>query len=223
MPLTMERPMETETAVKLDKLKIVDERTGQSYEVPIENGTIRGTDLKKIRSGPDDPGLMVYDPAYMNTAACRSAITFIDGDKGILRYRGYPIEQLAEHCSFLEVAYLLLHGELPNKARDRGVDPPDHVPHDDPREHQEVHGRLRVRRPPDGHPRRDRRGALHLLSRCPQHPRRGVPAHADRTASSAKMPTLAAFAYRHSRGLPYAYPDNDLRLHGKLPRTCSSR
>ncbi|HET7452033.1 MAG TPA: citrate/2-methylcitrate synthase, partial [Thermoanaerobaculia bacterium] len=117
MPLTMEKTMETEAAVTLDRLKIVDERTGHSYDVAIETGTIRGTDLKKIRSGPDDPGLMVYDPAYMNTASCRSAITYIDGDKGILLYRGYPIEELAEHCSFLEVAYLLLHGELPNRTQ----------------------------------------------------------------------------------------------------------
>src|SRR5712691_2357255 len=98
-----------------DSLTIRDNRTGQSYEVPITEGTIRATDLRKIKVGSDDFGLMTYDPAFMNTAAARSAITFIDGDKGILEYRGYPIEQLAEKSTYLEVSYLLLHGELPNK------------------------------------------------------------------------------------------------------------
>ena len=96
-----------------DTLTITDNRTGQSYTLPVENGTIRAMDLRKIKTGPEDFGLMTYDPAFMNTASCRSAITFIDGDKGILRYRGYPIEILAEHCTYLEVAYLLLFGELP--------------------------------------------------------------------------------------------------------------
>src|SRR5215467_12355095 len=94
-------------------LTITDDRTGQTYTLPVENGTIRAMDLRKIKTSADDFGLMTYDPAFMNTASCRSAITFIDGDKGILRYRGYPIEQLAEHSTFLEVAYLLLFGELP--------------------------------------------------------------------------------------------------------------
>jgi citrate synthase len=96
-----------------DSLTITDNRTGQSYTVPVENGTIRAMDLRKIKTGPDDFGLMTYDPAFTNTASCRSAITYIDGDKGILRYRGYPIDVLAEHCTYLEVAYLLLFGELP--------------------------------------------------------------------------------------------------------------
>src|SRR5437868_14009309 len=94
-------------------LTITDNRTGKAYEVPISDGTIRATDLRKIKDSDDDFGLMTYDPAFMNTAACRSAITFIDGDKGILEYRGYSIEQLAEKSSYLEVAYLLLNGELP--------------------------------------------------------------------------------------------------------------
>ncbi|MGA2356704.1 MAG: citrate/2-methylcitrate synthase, partial [Terriglobales bacterium] len=100
----------------LDTLTITDNRTGQSYTLPIENGTIRAIDLRKIKTGPEDFGLMTYDPAFTNTASCRSAITYIDGDKGILRYRGYPIEVLAEHCTYLEVAYLLLFGELPNQS-----------------------------------------------------------------------------------------------------------
>src|SRR5271157_1067567 len=95
-------------------LTITDNRTATNYSLPIENGTIKAMDLRKIKTGPEDFGLMTYDPAFMNTASCRSAITFIDGDKGILRYRGYPIEVLAEHCTFLEVAYLLLFGDLPN-------------------------------------------------------------------------------------------------------------
>src|ERR671928_11450 len=96
-----------------DSLTIVDNRTGKSYEIPVENGTIRAMDLRKIKVADDDFGLMTYDPAFMNTASCKSRITFIDGDLGILRYRGIPIEQLAERSNFLEVAYLILHGELP--------------------------------------------------------------------------------------------------------------
>src|SRR5688572_13154953 len=98
-----------------DSLTVTDNRTGKTYELPIENGCIRSMDLRQIRTDPSDFGLMGYDPALMNTANCKSAITFIDGDKGILEYRGYPIEELAEGSSFLEVAYLLMHGELPNR------------------------------------------------------------------------------------------------------------
>lgn len=97
-----------------DSLTITDNRTGKSYDVPVADGAIRATDLRQIKTSDDDFGLMTYDPAFMNTASCRSAITFIDGDKGILRYRGYPIEQLADKASFLEVAYLIFNGELPN-------------------------------------------------------------------------------------------------------------
>jgi citrate synthase len=98
-----------------DTLTITDNRTQQTYTRPIESGTIRAMDLRQIKTGPDDFGLMTYDPAFVNTASCRSSITFIDGDRGIRRYRGYPIENLAEHCTFLEVAYLLLFGELPTQ------------------------------------------------------------------------------------------------------------
>src|SRR5215831_13244825 len=100
---------------KADKLTITDHRTGKSYELPVADGTIRAMDLRQIKTGPEDFGLMSYDPAFLNTASCKSAITYIDGDKGILRYRGYPIEVLAERCTFLEVAYLLLNGELPTE------------------------------------------------------------------------------------------------------------
>ena len=209
MSLTVENTMETETAVTLDHLKIVDGRTGKSYDVPIENGTIRGTDLKKIKSGPEDPGLMVYDPAYMNTASCRSAITFIDGDKGILRYRGYPIEELAEHCSFLEVAYLLLHGELPNKTENEEWT--RQITY-----HTMLHESIKKFMDGfayDAHPMGILVATVGALSTF--YPdARNIHDEASRRTQIyrlvAKMPTLAAFAYRHSRGLPYAYPDNDL-------------
>lgn len=100
-----------------DTLTIIDNRTGKQYEVPIADGTIRATDLKQIKAGPDDPGLATYDAAFMNTAFCRSAITYIDGDRGILMYRGYPIEQLAEQSTYLETAYLIMFGELPTPAQ----------------------------------------------------------------------------------------------------------
>jgi len=103
--------------VPQDSLTITDNRTGRSYDIPVSEGTVRATDLRQIKVSDDDFGLMTYDPAFMNTAACRSAITFIDGDRGILRYRGYPIEQLADQGSFLEVAYLLIEGELPTKTQ----------------------------------------------------------------------------------------------------------
>ncbi|HEY1271380.1 MAG TPA: citrate/2-methylcitrate synthase, partial [Terriglobales bacterium] len=98
-----------------NSVTITDNRTGKSYNLPVENDTIRAMDLRQIKVNPDDFGMMTYDPAFMNTASCRSTVTFIDGDRGILRYRGYPIEVLAEHCTFLEVAYLLLFGELPTE------------------------------------------------------------------------------------------------------------
>src|ERR1700752_4477995 len=102
-------------ATSTDTLTVTDNRTGKQYEIPIEDNTIRATELRNIKVDEDDFGLMTYDPAYMATASCRSAITFIDGEKGILEYRGYPIEQLPEHSSYLEVAYLLIHGELPSE------------------------------------------------------------------------------------------------------------
>src|SRR5205085_4670675 len=103
-------------AMDSETLTIIDNRTNQSYTLPISRGTIRAMDLRQIKAGPDDFGLMTYDPAFTNTASCQSAVTYLDGDKGILRYRGYPIEQLAENCTFLEVAFLLLKGELPTAA-----------------------------------------------------------------------------------------------------------
>ena len=116
-------------ATASDSLTITDNRTGKSYEVPIEDGTVRATALRDIKVNESDFGVMTYDPAFMNTASCRSAITYLDGEAGVLEYRGYPIEQLAEHSTYLEVAYLLVHGELPNqKQLDEWV-APDHDPH----------------------------------------------------------------------------------------------
>ncbi len=193
----------------IDKLKVLDERTGKSYELPIENGTIRGTDLKKIKSGPDGESLMVYDPAYLNTASCRSSITFIDGDKGILRYRGYPIEELAEHCTFLEIAYLLLYGELPNGTEygDWTAQITNHT-----LLHESIKKFMDGFRY-DAHPMGILVATVGALSTF--YPdARDIHDEASRRLQIyrlvGKMPTLAAFAYRHSRGLPYAYPDNDL-------------
>ena len=193
----------------IDKLKVLDERTGKSYELPIENGTIRGTDLKKIKSGSDGESLMVYDPAYLNTASCRSSITFIDGDKGILRYRGYPIEELAEHCTFLEIAYLLLYGELPNRTEygDWTAQITNHT-----LLHESIKKFMDGFRY-DAHPMGILVATVGALSTF--YPdARDIHDEASRRLQIyrlvGKMPTLAAFAYRHSRGLPYAYPDNDL-------------
>ena len=125
-------------------------------------------DLRQIKTGPDDFGLMTYDPAFMNTANCRSAITYIDGDKGILLYRGYPIEQLAEESDYLETAYLILFGELPTAAQLQAWTQRDHAPHDAAREHQEVHGGVPVRRAPDGHLPEHGRRAVDVLSATPR-------------------------------------------------------
>jgi citrate synthase len=209
MATVAEKESAVPVAASLKFLKVTDERTGQSYQIPIENGTIRGTDLKKIKSGDNDPGLLVYDPAYMNTASCRSAITFIDGDRGILRYRGYPIEELAEHCTFLEVAYLLLYGELPNRVEyDEWMRQITH--------HTMLHESIKKFMDGfayDAHPMGMLVATVGALSTF--YPdARNIHDQASRRLQIyrlvAKMPTLAAFAYRHSRGLPYAYPDNDL-------------
>ncbi len=151
-----------------DALTITDQRTNKTYETSVELGTIRAMDLRKIKTGPEDFGLMTYDPAFMNTASCKSSITFIDGDKGILRYRGYDIETLAEHCTYLQVAYLLLFGELPTAAAGQGLDLGDHASHHAARDHQAFHRRLPLRRPSHGHPGEHAGGAVHGLSRKPR-------------------------------------------------------
>jgi citrate synthase len=199
--------------VARNTLSITDNRTGASYELPIEEGTIKALDLRQMKTGDDDFGLMTYDPAFMNTAACRSAITYIDGDKGILRYRGYPIEQIADKSSFLEVAYLLAEGELPNRAQ---LDKWTH----DITYHTYVHTNIikflegfRY----DAHPMGMLLGAIGALSTFyPDAKDIEDPAnrYIQRVRLMAKMPTIAAFAFRHSRGLPYEFPRNDLDYIG---------
>ncbi|MFN8556251.1 MAG: citrate synthase [Dehalococcoidia bacterium] len=198
-----------------DTLTVTDNRTGKTYELPITDGTIRATDLRQIRTDPDDFGLMSYDPSSMNTASCRSSITYIDGDKGILQYRGYPIEQLAEKSNFLECAYLLIYGELPTKAQ--YDDWTYHITH-----HTFVHENIKefmrgFRH--DAHPMGMLLGTVGALStfypdaKEIYDPRsREIQTH----RLIAKMPTIAAFAYRHSLGLPYVYPDNDLSYTGNF-------
>jgi citrate synthase len=195
--------------VPTETLTVTDNRTGKTYEVPIADGTIRATDLRQIKVGDDDFGLMTYDPAFMNTAACRSAITFIDGDRGILRYRGYPIEQLAERASFLEVAYLLCEGELPNQEQlTRWIE--------DVRYHTYVH--LNVTKFLEGfrydaHPMGMLLGTVGALSTFypdAKHIQDPANRYLQRVRLIAKVPTIAAFAFRHSRGLPFVFPDNDL-------------
>jgi citrate synthase len=198
-------------------LSITDHRTGKTYEIPIEDGTIRATDLRQIKSGPDDFGRMTYDPAFNNTASCRSAITYIDGEKGILWYRGYPIEQLAEKSSFLETAYLLLHGELPTQSQlDQWTD--------DIRHHTFIHENIKQLMTGfryDAHPMGMFVSTVAALStfypEANQIKDPGIRAR-EIIRLIAKAPTLAAFAYRHNIGMPYAYPDNELSYCGNLLR-----
>jgi len=201
--------------VPKDTLTITDNRTGTQYDVPIQDGTIKASDLRQIKTGPDDFGLMSYDPAYMNTASCRSAIGYIDGDKGILRYCGYPIEQLAEKSSFLETAYLLLHGELPQAADlDTWV---FNITH-----HTMLHEN--VKKFIDGfhhdaHPMGMFVSTVAALSTFYPDAKK-IDDETSRTNQIfrliAKTPTLAAYAHRHSVGMAYAYPDNDLSYTGNF-------
>ena len=203
----------TSPTVANDTLTITDNRTGKQYQVPITDDTIHATDLRQIKVKPDDFGMMTYDPAFMNTAACRSAITFIDGDRGILRYRGYPIEQLAEKASFLEVAYLLNEGELPNKEQ-------LHRWTEDIRYHTYVHTNIIKHLEGyryDAHPMGMLLGTVGGLSTYyPDAKNVADPQnrYVQRVRLMAKMPTLAAFLFRHSRGLPYEFPRNDLEYIG---------
>ncbi|HTB70680.1 MAG TPA: citrate synthase [Solirubrobacteraceae bacterium] len=202
-------------AAPADTLTIVDNRTGQSYELPITDGTVRATELRQIKVDPDEFGLLSYDPAFMNTASCRSAITYIDGDAGILQHRGYPIEQLCERSTYLEVAYLLINGRLPNKVELEGWI-------DEITIHTFVHenvkdfmqgfrydanpmgmlvasvGALSTFYPDANKIKEERVRAIQIIRLL------------------AKMPTLAAFAFRHNMGQPYVYPDNDLEYAGNF-------
>ncbi len=188
---------------------ITDNRTGQSYTLPVENGTIRAMDLRKIKTGPEDFGLMTYDPAFMNTASCRSAITYIDGDRGILRYRGYPIEVLAEHCTFLEVSYLLLFGELPTEPQLK--DWVNEITH-----HTMIHESTKKFMEGfryDAHPMAMFVSTVAALSGVyPDSRHVHDPANRLHQIKRliGKVPSIAAMSYRHSVGFPYVYPDNDL-------------
>ena len=198
-----------------DTLTITDNRTGKTYEVPVQDGTIRAMDLRKIKTSPDDFGLMTYDPAFMNTANCRSGITYIDGDKGVLLYRGYPIEQLAEQSDYIETAYLILFGELPTESQLQAWTREITL-------HTMLHENIKKLMEGfqyDAHPMAiflsivgamsgfypDAKNIFDKGSRLRQTHR-----------VIAKVPSIAAWAFRHSIGRPYVYPDNDLTFTGNF-------
>ena len=195
-------------------MTITDNRTGKQYEIPIKNGAIKATDLFQIRITEDD-GIVSYDPGFMNTASCQSKITYIDGDRGILRYRGYPIEQIAEKSTYLETAYLMLYGELPNKAQ---LEEWTH----NITFHSIIHENIKKLIDGfhhDAHPMGILVSTVGALSTFYPEAKKifDVKSRHDQTYRLiSKMPTLAAFAYRHSLGLPYSYPDNDLSYTGNF-------
>jgi citrate synthase len=196
-------------------LTITDERTGKSYTLPVENGTVRAMELRKIKTGADDFGLMSYDPAFMNTASTKSAITFIDGDKGILEYRGYPIEQLAENYNYLQVAYLILFGELPN---DEQLATWTHNITYHTFVHESIKTLMQAFRY-DAHPMGMFISTVAALSTF--YPEANKVDDAENRLAQikrliAKVPTIAAFSYRHNRGLPYVYPNNELSYTGNF-------
>jgi len=192
-----------------DTVTITDNRTGQSYTLPVENGTIRAIDLRKIKTGPEDFGLMTYDPAFTNTASCKSAITFIDGDRGILRYRGYPIEVLADHCTYLEVAYLLLFGELPTASELKSwvFEITHHTMlHETTKKFMEGFR-------DNAHPMAMLVSTVAALSTVypeAKHIQDPATRMLQIKRLVGKMPSIAAMSYRHMVGFPYVYPDNDL-------------
>jgi len=198
-----------------DTLTITDNRTGKTYELPIADGTIKASDIRQIKTGPDDFGLMSYDPAFMNTATAKSTITFLDGDKGILRYRGYPIEQLAEKSTYLETAYLILFGELPTAAQlaQWTYDITHHT-----FVHENIKHLMETFRY-DAHPMGMFISTVAALSTF--YPEAGNIFDVENRLLHikrliAKVPTIAAFSYRHNLGLPYVYPDNELSYTGSF-------
>jgi citrate synthase len=196
-------------------LTVTDSRTGNSYELPIEDGTVRAMDLRQIKTDDDDFGLMAYDPAYTNTASCRSAITYIDGDAGILQHRGYPIEQLCEHSSYLEVAYLIINGALPTSAQ---LDAWVHEITIHTFVHENVKDFMQGFRY-DANPMGMLVASVGALSTFYPDAHRvhdGDVRAIEIIRLLAKMPTLAAFAFRHNMGQPYVYPDNDLDYAGNF-------
>src|SRR6188472_3444234 len=198
-----------------DTISIVDNRTGKKYELPIQDGTIRAMDLRQIKEKPDDFGLMTYDPAFMNTANCRSAITYIDGDKGILLYRGYPIEQLAEESDFLETAYLILFGELPTAQQQQNWQREITL-------HTMLHENIKKLMEGfqyDAHPMGVFLSTVGAFSTFYPDAKKIFDEQSRRKQVHrliAKVPTIAAYAYRHSIGRPYVYPDNDLSFTGNF-------
>jgi citrate synthase len=198
-----------------DSLTITDNRTGKQYELPIEQGAIHTKDLKQIKTSPEDPGLMGYDPALTNTATCKSRITFIDGDAGVLHYRGYPIEELAEKSNYLETAYLIVKGELPDAkhfaAWEQNITSHTMV-------HENIKGFVTGFRY-DAHPMGILVGTIGALSTFYTDAKNIFDLESRRLQTRrliGKMPTIAAAAYRHSRGLPYVYPDNELSYTGNF-------
>jgi citrate synthase len=202
-------------ATAQDTLSVTDNRTGEQYEIEISNGTVKAMDFRQMKVNEDDFGLMTYDPAFTNTANCRSEITYIDGEAGVLQHRGYPIEQLCEQSTYLEVAYLLVHGELPTS------DQLDTWTHD-VTIHTFVHENIKeflqgFRH--DAHPMGMLLSAVGALSTFYPQAKDIKDENENYWATIrliAKMPTLAAFAYRHSLGLPYNYPVNDLSYPGNF-------
>lgn len=198
-----------------NSLTILDNRTGKQYEIAIDHDTLRAMDLRQIKVKDDDFGLMTYDPAFMNTASCKSRITYIDGDKGILRYRGYPIEQLAEKSTYLETAYLLIHGELPTKSQSEEWT--NHI-----MMHTLIHENIKKFMDGfhyDAHPMGmlvSTVGALSTFYPDAKHINNPETRKLQIYRLVGKMPTLAAFAYRHSVGRPYVYPDNELSYPGNF-------
>ena len=197
-----------------ETLTIIDNRTGKQYEIPIKNGSIKATDLFQIKITEDD-GIVSYDPGFMNTASCQSRITYVDGDRGILRYRGYPIEQIAEKSTYLETAYLILHGELPNNSQLAAWT--YNITH-----HSIIHENIKklidVFRH-DAHPMGILVSTVGALSTFYPEAKKIFDVDSRRAQTYrliSKMPTLAAFAYRHSLGLPFSYPDNELSYTGNF-------
>jgi citrate synthase len=202
-------------AMQSETLTVIDNRTGKSYELPIEHGAIRASALRQVKVSDDDAGLAAYDPAFMNTAACKSAVSFIDGERGLLLYRGYPIEQLAEKSTFLEVAYVVLKGELPVPSR---LEAFTH----NITTHTILHENIKKFIDGfhyDAHPMGILVSTVGALSTFYPDAKQIFDAELRKVQMHrliAKMPTLAAFAYRHSIGMPYAYPDNDLSYTGNF-------
>ena len=198
-----------------DTLTIIDNRTGKQYEIPIKDDTVRAADLRQIKVKPDDFGMMSYDPAFLNTASCRSAVTFIDGEKGILRYRGYPIEQLAEHSTFVETAYLLIHGSLPTESELAAWQ-------DTISQHVMLHENIKKFMEGfhyDAHPMGiflSTVGALSTFYPLAKNIDDPASRRLQMVRLIAKVPSIAAYAYRHSVGKPYMYPDSTLSYTGNF-------